>query len=191
MQKVVLPNGLTIIYEARKSKSIVVEVLTKVGSNQEKPTERGISHFIEHITFEGTAKRPTNQLISNEIERVGGDFNAYTTNERTCFYVKVLKKHFPLAVEILADILQNSLFNKKEIEKEKRVVLKEIDLVNDEPKFYQWILLQKNLFQKHPVRYPTYGSKEVIKNLSRDKLLKYFHQHYVPANMVISIVGEV
>lgn len=191
MQKVVLPNGLTVIYEARKSKSVVVEVLTKVGSNQEGPAERGISHFIEHIAFEGTVKRPTNQIISNEIERLGGDFNAYTTNERTCFYIKVLKKHFSLAVEVLADILHHSLFNQKEIDKEKRVVLKEIDLVNDEPKFYQWILLQKNLFQKHPVRYPTYGSKEVIKNLSREKLLKYFRQYYVPANMIISVVGEV
>lgn len=191
MQKVVLPNGLTIIYEAKKSKSVVVEVLSKVGSNQEKFRERGISHFIEHITFEGTIKRPTNQLISNEIEKVGGDFNAYTTNERTCFYVKVLKKYFPLAVEILADILHNSLFNKKEIEKEKKVVLKEIDLVNDEPKFYQWILLQKNLFQKHPIRHPTYGSKEVIKNLSQYKLLNYFRRYYVPTNMVISIVGDV
>lgn len=191
MKKVVLPNGLTVIHEPQKSKSVVVEVMVKIGSNQEKPDERGISHFIEHITFEGTKKRPTNQLISNEIEKVGGDFNAYTTNERTCFYVKVLNKHFSLAVEILADIIQNSLFRQEEINKEKNVVLKEIDLVNDEPKYYQWILLQQILFQKHPVRFPTYGSKKVIRELTREKLLNYFRKHYTPNNMIISVVGEV
>jgi len=191
MQKVVLSNGLTVIHEPQKSKSVVVEVMVKIGSNHEKKDERGISHFIEHIAFEGTKKRPTNQLISNEIEKVGGDFNAYTTNERTCFYVKVLKKHFPLAVEILADILQNSLFRQEEINKEKNVVLKEIDLVNDEPKFYQWILLQQILFQKHPVRYPTYGSKGVIRNLSREKLVSYFNEYYIPNNMIVSVVGDV
>jgi len=191
MQKVVLPNGLTLLHEPQKSKSVVVEVMVNIGSNQEKPNERGISHFIEHITFEGTKSRPSNQLISNEIEKVGGDFNAYTTNERTCFYVKVLKKHFALAVEILADILQNSLFDPEEIKKEKNVVLKEVDLVNDEPKFYQWILLQQILFQKHPVRYPTYGDKKVIRGLNREKLLHYFNKHYVPNNMIISVVGDV
>jgi predicted Zn-dependent peptidase len=191
MQKVVLSNGLTILHEPQKSKSVVVEVMVNIGSNQEKPSERGISHFIEHITFEGTKTRPSNHLISNEIEKVGGDFNAYTTNERTCFYVKVLKKHFHLAVEILADILQNSLFNLEEIKKEKNVVLKEIDLVNDEPKFYQWILLQQILFQKHPVRFPTYGDKKVIRDLTREKLLGYFQRHYIPKNMIISVVGDV
>ena len=113
MHKLTLPNGLKIIFEHKKSNSVVVQVLVKVGSDHESVTERGISHFIEHMVFEGTTNRPTNWDISNAIEKVGGSFNAYTTNERTCFYVKVLKKHFPLALEILADILQNPLFNPK------------------------------------------------------------------------------
>ncbi|MFA6461544.1 MAG: pitrilysin family protein [Candidatus Woesearchaeota archaeon] len=191
MQKVVLPNGLTVIFEPQKGKSVVVEVMVKVGSNHEKTNERGISHFIEHMLFEGTVKRPSNQEISNEIEKLGGEFNAYTTCERTCFYVKVLKKHFRIAVEILADILQNSSFGETEIKKEKRVVLKEIDLVNDEPKFYQWIMLQKNLFQKNPCRNPTYGDKEVIRGLTRSKILDYFHRYYTPKNMIISVVGDI
>ncbi|MBI4983518.1 insulinase family protein [Candidatus Woesearchaeota archaeon] len=190
MQKVVLPNGLKIIFEPKKGNSVVVEALVKVGSNYESPSERGVSHFIEHMLFEGTAKRPTSRDISNEIEKVGGEFNAYTTNERTCFYVKVLKKHFPIAVEVLADILQHSLFKEEELEKEKNVVLKEIDLVNDEPKFYQWILFQKNLYEKHPAKYPTYGRKQVIKSLTREKVLNYFNRYYLPNNMIISVVGE-
>ncbi len=191
MHKITLPNGLKVIFEHKMSNSVVVQVLVKVGSDYESATERGISHFMEHMVFEGTTNRPTNWDISNEIEKVGGSFNAYTTNERTCFYVKVLKKHFPLAVEILADILQNPLFNSKELEKEKNVVVKEIDLVNDEPKFYQWVLLQKNLFEKHPARYPTYGDKAVIKGLNPEKVKKYFQKYYVPSNMVVSIVGDV
>ena len=191
MQKVVLANGLTVIYTPMKSKSVVVEVMAKVGSNHEKNHERGISHFLEHILFEGTTKRPANQIISNEIEKIGGDFNAYTTTERTCFYVKVLKKHFSVAVDILADILHNSLFRQEDIEKEKKVVLKEIDMVFDEAKFYQWVLFQKILYHKHPCRNPTYGDKKVIKLLSQKDILQFFRTYYQPKNMVISIVGDI
>jgi len=191
MKKVVLPNGLTVIFNEKKSNSVVVEVMIKVGSNHEKEDERGISHFLEHILFEGTIKRPTNRDISNEIEKIGGDFNAYTSNEKTCFYVKVLKKHFPIAVEVLADILQNPLFKEKDILKEKNVVLKEIDMVNDDPRHYQWILLQKSLFENHPCKYPTYGDKKVIGNLTKKKVVGFFEKYYVPNNMVIAIVGDI
>ena len=191
MQKVKLPNGLTIIYEQKKGNSVVVELQVNAGSNNEEINERGISHFLEHLLFEGTKKRPTNQLISNEIESVGGDFNAYTTNERTCFYVKVLKKHFALAVEVLSDIMLNSLFKEGHIKREKKVVIKEIEMINDEPRFYQWLFLQKNLFKEHPCRYPTYGDKEAIKHLTRDRIYSYFKKQYVPENMTLSVVGSV
>src|SRR3989339_761923 len=117
MQKVVLDNGLTLLFQEKKGNAIVVEVLVKVGSNQETDKEKGLSHFIEHMLFEGTKNYPTNWLLSNEIEKIGGEFNAYTTNERTCFYVKVLKKHFIKGVEVLSDVLQNPLFDLKHIEK--------------------------------------------------------------------------
>src|SRR3989338_9737733 len=133
MEKRVLRNGLTVIYERRKGNSVVVQVMVKTGSNHEGKRERGISHFLEHILFEGTTKRPNNRIISNEIEKIGGDINAYTSNERTCFYVKVLKKHFPIAVEVLGDILQNPLFRTEAVEREKNIILKEIEMVNDEP----------------------------------------------------------
>lgn len=191
MEKVVLPNGLTIIYEHKQSKAVVLEVMVKVGSNDEKKQERGVTHFIEHMLFEGTKKRPTNWQISNEIERVGGDFNAYTTNERTCFYIKVLKKHFSLAVDVLADMLQNPLFKEEHITKEKNIVIKEIDLMNDEPKYYQWILLQRTLFQKHPCRFPTYGEKKVLRALHKTAIQRYFKKYYLPNNMVIALVGDV
>ena len=191
MKKVVLPNGLTIIYEKRKRKAVVVEVMAKVGSNDEKPSEFGLSHFLEHMLFEGTKKRPTNREITNEIESIGGEFNAYTTNERTCVYIKVLKKHFSKAVEILADVIHNPLFKEEDIDKEKNIVLREIELINDEPSYYQWILLQKHLFNKHPCRNPTYGDKKVIKNLTKKKISNYFNKYYVPNNMIISVVGDI
>lgn len=191
MQKVVLDNGLTVIFERRKRGSVVIEVLVNVGSNHENENERGLSHFMEHILFEGTKKRPSNLEISNEIEKIGGDFNAYTSNERTCFYIRVLKKHFSKGIEVLADILQKSLFEEKNIAKEKNIVLKEVDMIYDEPKFYQWILFQKNLFKKHPCKNPTYGSKKVINALTREKAVAFFKKHYSANNMVISIVGDV
>ena len=123
MKKVVLKNGLTVLYYPKKSNSVVVEVMINVGSCHEKSEERGISHFLEHILFEGTTKRATNKEISNEIERIGGDFNAYTSTGKTCFYAKVLKKHFTIAVDVLADILQNPLLREEDIKKEKNVII--------------------------------------------------------------------
>ncbi|MFH1396366.1 MAG: pitrilysin family protein [archaeon] len=191
MQKVVFSNGLTVIFKHKKSKSVVIEVMVKVGSNDEKINEKGLSHLIEHMLFEGTKKRPTNRTISNEIEKIGGEFNAYTTNERTNFYVKVLNKHFKIALEVISDILLNSVFLDKNINKEKGIILKEIDLINDDPRYYQWILLQKTMFDKHPSKYPSYGDPKVIKNISRKTLLNYFQKYYVPSNIVVSVVGDI
>jgi predicted Zn-dependent peptidase len=191
MQKIKLKNGLTVIYKERDTDSVAVEVMVKVGSNNENSVERGVSHFLEHMVFEGTKKRKNSQEIANEIEKIGGELNAYTSKERTCFFVKVLKKHFDIALDVLADILQNPLFRGEDIEKEKKIVIKEIDLVNDEPRFYQWILFEKNLFDKHPTRFPTYGSKKVIEGLKRKNVSDYFNGFYSPDNMVVSIVGKV
>ena len=129
MQKTALKNGLKVLYQKKAGASLAIQALINTGSMYEAPQERGIAHFLEHMLFEGTTKRPTTLAITNEIERIGGEFNAYTTHERTCFYIKVLQKHFSKAVEILADILQHPLFLPEQIEKEKYIVLKEIELV--------------------------------------------------------------
>lgn len=191
MQKIKLKNGLTIIYKENEGNSVAVEVLVKVGSNNETIDEKGISHFIEHMAFEGTKKRKDGREIANEIEKIGGELNAYTSNEKTCFYIKVLSKHFDKALDVLSDILQNPLMRDKDIDKEKKVVTKEIDLVNDEPRFYQWVLFERNLFEKHPTKFPTYGSKKVIENLNKKKVSDYYNKYYIPNNMVISIVGKI
>ncbi len=191
MKKIILNNGLTILVDKRKTDTITVLATVKIGSNHEVKGIRGISHFIEHMLFEGTKKRREAKIISNEIESLGGELNAYTSNERTCFYVKVPKKHFLKALDIISDILINPLFEEKFIEKERKVILKEINMVNDEPRFYQWILFQKNLFQTSPTKYPVYGFRSDVNKIGRKDILKYYGMYYVPSNLLISISGDV
>ena len=168
MKKTNLKNGLTLIEEKKDTASVSIVITVKTGSNNETKKILGISHFIEHMLFEGTAKRENSTIIANEIEKLGGDLNAYTSNEKTCFYIKVPKKHFDKALDILSDILQNPVFDKKSIEKERGIILKEINLVNDEPRFYQWILFQRTLFKKYPTKNPAYGTRAAVKKITRN-----------------------
>ncbi len=191
MKKTILSNSLTLLVNKRPSKSVTIEVSIKTGSNNETKKIMGISHFVEHMLFEGTKKRHSSTIISNEIEKLGGELNAYTTNERTSFYIKVLKKHFDIALDIISDIIQNPLFNKEAIEKERKVILKEINMVNDQPRFYQWILFHKILFKKHLAKNPVYGTEETVKNITRKNLINYYRRYYIPNNLVISVVGDI
>jgi len=162
-----------------------------VGSNDESNNIAGISHFLEHMVFEGTKKRRDSREIANEIEKYGAEFNAYTAGTRTAFFIKIINKRFDTALDILSDMVANPLFDKKKIEKEKKVVLKEINMVTDDPRQHQWILFQKNLFEKHPAKNPTYGTVQAVKNLNRNVINDYYIKYYSPNNMVISVVGNV
>ncbi len=191
MKKIILQNGLTLITEQKDSNSIAVAIAAKVGSSYETENILGISHFLEHMLFEGTKKRPNAGTISNEIETLGGEFNAFTTNEITVYYIKFLSKHFQIALDILADMLQNSTFKQKLIEKERSVILKEINMITDEPRFHQWILFYKNLFKSHPARNPTYGTVKTVKSISREDLISYWKKFYTADNLIVSIVGDI
>ena len=191
MEKYRLKNGITIIFEKNSSKSVAVEVMFKVGSNFESKNIAGISHFLEHMLFEGTKKRKDSREIANEIEKYGGEFNAYTTGDRTGFFIKIISKRFDIALDILSDMISNPVFDKKIIEKEKQVILKEINMVTDDSRLHQWILFQKTLFEKHPAKNPAYGTVEAVKNLDRKNVADYYYAHYIPNNMIISVVGNV
>ena len=191
MNKYSLSNGLTVIEEKRNSDSLTIQIAIKVGSNHEISGMRGISHFIEHMLFEGTKKRKGAKEISNEIESLGGEINAYTNNVRTCFYIKVPKKHYKKAFDILSDITKNSLFREEDLEKERKVILKEINIFNDDPRHYQWILFEKNVFKTHPSKYPAYGVIEDVKKMNRKDLLDYYNKYYIANNSILSIVGNV
>ena len=191
MQKYKLRNGITVIFGKNSSRSVAVEVVFKFGSNFESKEMAGIAHFLEHMLFEGTKTRKTSREIANEIEKYGGEFNAYTTGDRTAFFIKIINKRFDTALDILSDMVANPVFDKKIIEKEKKVILKEINMVNDEPKIYQWILFQKTLFDKHPAKNPTYGTIKTVKEFDRVHVSDYYYSHYIPNNMIISVVGNV
>ncbi|MFH2027687.1 MAG: pitrilysin family protein [Nanoarchaeota archaeon] len=191
MQIFRLKNGLTVVYDRRKTETVSIQTTVKVGSNNEEKDVFGISHFIEHMLFEGTKKRMSSKIISNEIESLGGQLNAYTSNERTCFFVKVPKNHFLKALDIISDITQNPIFDKKSLEKERKIILKEINLHKDEPRFHQWVLFQKTLFKNLPTKNPTYGSVKSVKSITRKDMLDYYNKYYLPNNIVLSIVGDV
>jgi predicted Zn-dependent peptidase len=190
MDKLKLKNNLTIILEKKPTQTITIQATVKTGSNNETEEISGISHFMEHMLFEGTKNRKDSQIISNEIESLGGELNAYTSNERTCFYIKIAKKHFNKALDIVSDIIQNPLFTEKTIEKERKIILKEINLHKDEPRFHQWVLFTKALFKKHPARRPAYGTVKAVKAVKRKDLLNYYHKYYTPNNIILSVVGN-
>jgi len=191
MKTATLSNGIKVIQIPASNDICCVFLNVKVGSNHEPAEIAGISHFIEHMLFEGTKKRPDSFAISNEIEKYGGELNAATSNERTFFYAKVPAKRFGLALDVISDIACNPIFSDKLIEKEKGIVVDEIKMINDQPRFYQWILFENTLFRKHPAGRPIYGKIETVENLSRDKILEYYNRHYVAENMTLLVVGGV
>src|SRR3990167_5657084 len=159
MEKYRLWNGITVLFQKNSSKSVALEVMVKAGSNYENNSILGISHFLEHMLFEGTKKRPDSIIIANEIEKYGAEFNAYTSINRTAFFIKIINRHFDAALDILSDMVANPIFREDKIEKEKKVVLREIDMITDDARQHQWVLFQKNLFEKHPAKNPILGTK--------------------------------
>lgn len=190
MKKTILKNGITLIVEKRKTKSVTIQTVVRVGSNNENERIAGISHFIEHMLFEGTKNRKAIE-IANEIESLGGEINAATSTEKTMYYINILKKYFDTAVDVLADMIQNPLFEEKTLEKERKVVLDEVNLTIDDPKRYQWVFFEKMLYKKHPTRNPVYGTPEAIKNITRKDMVEYYEKHYAANNIIITVVGNV
>ncbi|MBI4149671.1 insulinase family protein [Candidatus Woesearchaeota archaeon] len=187
MQVTHLPNGITLVLAPCPGDSLTLLASVHVGSADDG-VHYGISHFLEHMVFEGTRKR-SSQEISNTIERLGGYFNAATDSERTFYYIKILKKHFAVAAGILSDIICHPAFPPKMIEKERKIILSEIDMVNDEPRHYQWILLQKHLFTS-AARHPTYGTREAVSRISREDLIAHHQNYYTGSNLVLVLAGD-
>lgn len=185
-----LSNNLHIIIDKKDINSFAIQVTVHTGSNFENPKIAGISHFIEHLIFEGTKTRSAKE-IAESIEKTGGDFNAFTTNEYTAFHIKVPKKHKKLAIEILYDIVHNSVFEPKRIEKERKVILEEIKMSHDDPGSAQWHFFVEKLFGKHPAAIPVAGFEKTVKATTRKDILNYYHKYYVPSNMVLTAVGNV
>jgi predicted Zn-dependent peptidase len=188
VKKITLSNGVRIFFKKTSSPTACVMATVTVGSADEKKTESGYSHFIEHLLFEGTKTR-TNFQIANEIEKIGGELNGATSGDRTIYYAKVPKKYTQKAADIISDILVNPSFSEKTFRKEKTVILSEIDLFYDDPKLHQWQILERNLFSS-ALKNPTAGTKESIKKCTREKLFTYYKKHYRAENMIVLVTGK-
>lgn len=187
--QITLPNGLRIVGERLTHvRSCTVGVWVKVGSMNERPEENGLSHFIEHMVFKGTATR-TARDIAEEMDDVGGQLNAFTSKDCTCFYAKVIDEDLRLAVDILSDLALRPRFDDAELQKERGVVLEEIAMVEDTPEDLVHDILCEAQFEGSLQR-PILGGAELIRRYTRDDLLRYWRRHYHAKNTVVAIAGN-
>lgn len=191
LHKDTLDNGLTVmVKEMPGSKVATVQIWVKAGSIYEDESEAGITHLIEHMIFKGTPSRAPGQL-AEEIEGLGGRINAYTSYEHTVYHATLSARHWQQALEVLADSVQNSLFDATELEREKKVVLEEIGMRNDRPGTKLFQNLMEKSYQVHPYRLPIIGTVESVSGFSREDILQYMDKHYHPENMMVQVVGDV
>jgi len=189
--KTVLPNGMRVISEQVSSVgSIAIGIWINVGSRDENIRQCGVSHFIEHMLFKGTRRRSPLQ-IAESIESLGGSINAFTSRENTCFYVRINGQHLIRAMEILSDLLNNSLFSPPDIRKERLVILEEIKDVADAPGDYVHDLLMEQMYKPHSLGYPIMGKAESVKSLRRAAVIDYMKKYYCSPNVLIAGTGAV
>ena len=190
-QKTTLDNGLRIITATMPhTRSVSICIFIGIGSRYETEAEAGISHFIEHLFFKGAEKRPTSREISEAIEGVGGILNGGTDKELTLYWCKIAQPHFSLALDVLADMLLHSRFDPLEIERERQVIIEEINMSRDYPPQRVDMLIDKLLWPNHPLGRDIAGSKESVAAITRDKMLGYLQAQYLPSKTVVSIAGN-
>lgn len=191
VKKEVLTNGLRVITEEIPYvRSVSIGFWIGVGSRSETTAGNGISHFIEHLLFKGTASR-TARDIARTIDSIGGQLNAYTSKEYTCLYARVLDDHFTLTFELLADLLVNSRFESGDVDREKAIILEEISMYEDSPEDLVFDLLGETVWQHHSLGWPIIGRRGVIQDLGRENLLEHFGRFYTPENLVVAVAGNV
>lgn len=189
--KKTLDNGLRLIMVPMDSvKSVTTMILVGVGSRYERKDISGVSHFLEHMAFKGTKKRPTAIAISSLIDGIGGEFNAFTSKEITGFYIKSASVHLTLTLDVLSDILLHSKFEEEEIDKERGVILEEINLYEDTPMRKIGDIYEELLYGDTPLGRDTAGDKEVIKQIKRSDFLSYLKSYYSPGNMTVVVAGS-
>lgn len=189
--KSILPSGLRIIFAPKKTETATLLVMIGAGSKYESDDIAGLSHFLEHMFFKGTKKRPNTRAISEYLDEVGGEYNAFTSKEYTGFYAKVATRHIERAFDFISDILFNSKAESKEIEREKGVIIEEMNMHQDTPMTYIPELFEMLLYKNQPAGRLVIGTKSSILAASRPKFIRYFKSLYVASNMVICLVGNV
>jgi len=191
-KKTTLPNGLRIITVPMKDNpAATVMVMVETGSNYEKPAENGLSHFLEHMVFKGTEKRPTSRMIFNEVDGLGAQTNAFTANEFTGYYAKAEKNHWKHLLELLSDIYLNPIFPETEIEKERGVILQEISMYEDQPQALVWEVAAELVYGDAPAGKSIAGTRENVKKFSRNDFVRYRNLHYVAKKTLIVVAGDI
>ncbi len=189
-QKYTLSNGVRLVVEnIPYVKSVTLGFWIEAGSIHEEANNNGITHFVEHMIFKGTDKRSARE-IAESFDSIGGQLNAFTSKECTCFYAKVLDTHLSIAIDVLTDMVFHSSFNPEEIEKEKSVVLEEINMYEDSPEDLAHELLSKTVFKHHKLGMPVLGTAETVSGFDRKKLVSFIEENYTIENMVISVAGN-
>jgi len=188
----VFHNGLKLITAPMKgTRAVTVLILIGVGSRYETEEESGITHFLEHMFFRGSGKRPNAKTISETVDRVGGELNGYTSEESTGFFIHLASPHLELALDVLSDMLLDSKFQREEIEKEKGVIIEEINMHQDKPDIRVINIYKSLLYGNQPLGREIVGKKEVINNIDREKLLAYWKKGFSSNNAVVSIAGDI
>jgi len=191
-RKTTLKNGLRIITVPQNStQAVTVLVLVGTGSKYETKETNGISHFLEHLFFKGTKKRPSSQAVAEPLDKVGGIYNAFTGEEFTGYFTKVDAFHLDLALDCVSDIYLNSLLPLREIEKERGVIIEEINMYLDTPMIYITELWKKLLYGNQPAGWEVAGTKETISKIKRSQILNYMESQYVASNTIICVAGKI
>jgi predicted Zn-dependent peptidase len=190
VRRTVLPGGLRVITEALPAvRSVSFGVWVGIGSRDESPVLAGASHFLEHLLFKGTQRREALE-ISSAIEAVGGETNAFTAKEYTCYYARVLDADLPMATDVVCDMLTSSLVTPEDVEVERGVILEEISMHDDDPGDVVHDLFNGAVFGGHPLGRPVIGTVETISTMTRDQIYGFYRDHYTPGNLVVAAAGN-
>ncbi|MGE5508086.1 MAG: M16 family metallopeptidase, partial [Chitinophagales bacterium] len=189
-QRTALENGIRVVTEEiPQVRSVALGFWFRVGARDEDPEFAGISHLIEHLMFKGTEKRSARE-IAEVFDSTGGQLNAYTSKEYTCYYARVLDNHLPMATEVLSDMILHGKFATEDLEKEKGVVQEEIKMYEDSPDEIVHDLFTQAILDGHPLGRNILGTAESVASLSRDDLKGYLARHYTPDNLVVAAAGH-
>ncbi len=186
-----LDNGLRVLTaDLAHAQSVTVMLMLAAGSRYETPETNGIAHFAEHMFFKGTERRPSARQIAGEIDAIGGEFNAFTSKEYTAYYVKCAAEHRDVAFDVLVDMLRHSLFDEEEIDREKGVIVEEMNMYFDTPRDFVGGVYEDLLFGDQPIGWEIIGRKETVRAATRDTFLGYLDQWYRPSRMVLGVAGR-
>lgn len=191
-ERITLPNGMPILYHPMEhSPTTTILILVKVGSRYENDSQRGISHFLEHMMFKGTKKRPDSQSIATKLDELGASYNAFTGFEYTGYWIKVANHKAQIAMDILSDIFQNSLFQEKDIETERGAILEEMNMIADTPARQVMYAYQELLYGDTPLGRSIVGTRDSVKGFQRDEFVDYFFGKYSAQNSLFVMSGGV